>query len=1232
MPKAAKTTPTRPLKKLHSAQSWSPEQKQTHWQQIVQFLQEIQQSGLKSGRQYLVPTLEAGGSLKEPGYLTLSKEINQESYQNHFSTLLPADIAIFFSQISAVLVDQSQQANFNNLAYLQKALTQAQISAGDSFIETSQEQALYQQIKNHTKKIAKDLIRAYQVFIGDNSAAAAQEEDSPSPETKEAESTASDQPPATASAPKDEADTAGPDTDPETQPEPSPESQSVDQVSLLDRQAQLTIDSVSILAINSVLALYTQTADQTGLSFQQLPPALQTQFLNQLKPKVEALLLGLTDQERQQFVQEGNFALRLKLLQQVHYYILANPSSRQLLQASVNHQFNLLRHDQAKQQQLQQQVKNAQNPQKAHEALKQAAQENQTFVKLRLPQHLADVDSYQDNFVQILQSLSQLETTQLQLALTNANNTIAAFTIDDPFLTPDFIDYLTPTQFQAIFANQIPAEILAQNQAQIRLLFKQYWAIHRAKIFAKLLRDNPDLLLHYQKKPQAVGAENKKQAAQTDARLQRVALIRQGLKTQELDPEEAVEAKAGQTPNNSKHQKINQALNKATWDTASKRKKQAYLLYAHGPNAQDQLATGQLQEQVILAQFNFIKFMNASIMAESMATQAASERAIQNELYFQHQLLKTQMLMQAAAESDQDQLSQLAQAPAFQALNSPSQLSSEQQVLSQAQQAAQQAGALLDQGLEFAAEKGVEAGLMYATGGGYAAIPAPLRKLINKQLGKKAKTLLKIGLGAALGTAGLWTALIAKFGTPAIGGLIGMSLGPIGAVAGAGIGVLVNSARFGTLSKWWDALVDKINPASGASATQALGQGAKNAQAALGDLGQQALGGKKALATPAQFGKTAWGKSAAAKTGLWHTLSTSTAAQAITTYITVTVAGSLLTLTVIQSAFLVDVPYTPQIGTLTSDFKESKYVKIEKNVIVANCPEKRCELDFPQEITYNIKITPKEDFTLTISQIEDNISVSYNKDEYSTEKLEELNSFLEDEKLTRTFADFNSDQAQPFKEGFKILPNSSLSLSYTHTLTQEYNHANIRNIIKIDFAYSNDTESGTSDAITGEVLCLGECPEGLGCWPTTGQITQLPGGDFSHSGVDAIDIGAVTGKAIFAPYNGLLCPGNKNPNVYGSNLKLTSTINDEEYIFIFGHMLEGHSLVEHGCKDVQEGQIIGRVDSGGVSTGPHLHYELANSPLFGGSNSLQLRDLVPDGWGVTSSPRTPVRSCFSEIE
>lgn len=360
------------------------------------------------------------------------------------------------------------------------------------------------------------------------------------------------------------------------------------------------------------------------------------------------------------------------------------------------------------------------------------------------------------------------------------------------------------------------------------------------------------------------------------------------------------------------------------------------------------------------------------------------------------------------------------------------------------------------------------------------------------------------------------------------------------------------------------------------------------------------------------------------------------ASTSITGAIAMTTAGTALTLAMLQAAFTANVPYTPVISTLTSDKKVSPYVEVIKKATFepGSCVEDICNpLDHGDQIpvTYEITIKPKDDYALIVKSLVDEISISFNQEKfeelYGTDaenKLAEVEAVVNSAKNRRTIADF------PLAEGDKIEPGEEINFSYTKLITPDYNHSSIRNKLEFVFEYRKEGESGESDAITGEVICVGECPQGLGCWPTTGQVTQIPfSNSYSHSALDAFDIGASIGTPIFAPFSGTICKQSFDHEGFGEHLILDSTIEGESFKFRFAHIKEYSGVVKTAgdCVSVSEGQVIGQVGNNGFSTGPHLHYELVNT------NDVphQLSDLVPDGYNVNED-HYPVTSCFTQVQ
>ena len=183
---------------------------------------------------------------------------------------------------------------------------------------------------------------------------------------------------------------------------------------------------------------------------------------------------------------------------------------------------------------------------------------------------------------------------------------------------------------------------------------------------------------------------------------------------------------------------------------------------------------------------------------------------------------------------------------------------------------------------------------------------------------------------------------------------------------------------------------------------------------------------------------------------------------------------------------------------------------------------------------------------------------------------------------------------------------------------------------KINFDYDNGADAGTEEALGSEVVCLGECPQGLGCWPTSGEITQLPysrSHNYTHAkgNLDAFDIAAIISTPVYTPWTGTVCLQAYDDDGYGEYLKLETEIEDQKYYFIFAHLWEGHSIITTPgeCVQVNESEVIGQVGDSGNSTGPHLHYELVNSGLV----KYELSDLVPDGYNLTGN-YDPAGSCF----
>ncbi|MCA9838364.1 MAG: peptidoglycan DD-metalloendopeptidase family protein [Trueperaceae bacterium] len=165
------------------------------------------------------------------------------------------------------------------------------------------------------------------------------------------------------------------------------------------------------------------------------------------------------------------------------------------------------------------------------------------------------------------------------------------------------------------------------------------------------------------------------------------------------------------------------------------------------------------------------------------------------------------------------------------------------------------------------------------------------------------------------------------------------------------------------------------------------------------------------------------------------------------------------------------------------------------------------------------------------------------------------------------------------------------------SLIQE-NHLNIRRVLDTNNIHSpNDIRTGMmvflpevepTDAL--ERLAKVREEENRYVWPVQGRITSYFGrrnlGMGTSSFHSAIDVAAPTGTPVQASRSGTVVYSGWSTRGYGNLIKVQHPGGSETW---YAH--NSKILVSVGDY-VNQGDVIGRVGSTGLSTGPHLHFEI----------------------------------------
>lgn len=326
--------------------------------------------------------------------------------------------------------------------------------------------------------------------------------------------------------------------------------------------------------------------------------------------------------------------------------------------------------------------------------------------------------------------------------------------------------------------------------------------------------------------------------------------------------------------------------------------------------------------------------------------------------------------------------------------------------------------------------------------------------------------------------------------------------------------------------------------------------------------------------------------------------------------------STILVITVIAGAFLAPVPTRPNAKQTLDGLGQqstSKYVTITKTPSIGGKKgEIQNRTDVP--VTYTITIEPKTGYQIKPTAVKDIFS-----------GIGETTSNFESK------LDFSKFPTEAIKEPF--------TTSYTINTGTSLVDALILNAVTVTFDVYDYTgyaiETGETYTATAAIY-VGN-PK-VGCWPTSGDVWQLPGGSFSHAHLDAFDISNEIGTPVYAPFPGSVCDKGIDPapsGGYGRYASVEFSLGSTgPLVLFFGHFVKGPkdimsgSFDARGCRPVNAGEVIGLMDDTGFSTASHLHYELRPN-TFG----VKLKDLHPDGQQVINqfnSGKFPVtvRDCF----
>lgn len=284
----------------------------------------------------------------------------------------------------------------------------------------------------------------------------------------------------------------------------------------------------------------------------------------------------------------------------------------------------------------------------------------------------------------------------------------------------------------------------------------------------------------------------------------------------------------------------------------------------------------------------------------------------------------------------------------------------------------------------------------------------------------------------------------------------------------------------------------------------------------------------------------------------------------------------------------------------------------DKNIMEVQEAEKKKLEQKKQEVNSKKEalVEQKQELVALKDQLEDQIA----KKESLMEKLEAKHADLKDNKanLEDEAADLQMEEAE-LEQAKKAAENEVARLQEIALEKARKEKAAREQAAKEkaarEKAAQETTEEVEQDTSSSKLQQLSE-PEAPTSnanfiWPAAGSHLSNYGMRYHpihhtsrlHAGVD---IAAPAGTPIYASISGYAMPVHY-ASTFGNHVIVAGTINGTDYTTLYAHM---SSTAIGGGKYVEQGELIGYVGSTGLSTGPHLHFEVHVGQYRGNSSSV----------------------------